>query len=66
MTEGTTMPAEREAIVRWLRDKSAEFEAKANERLGRLSAHYLPLAEHYRMAANSIERGEHLKESTHE
>ena len=51
MTEGTTMHAEREAIVRWL-------ERWIDETLGAdVNPQYV---------IDAITRGDHLKESTHE
>lgn len=52
---------EREAIVAWLRKEAAGFHEKSRAYLGRNFAHYAPLAKNYRIAADAIERGQHLE-----
>ena len=70
MTEGTTMTAEREAIVRWLRADVANMrELAKNFLLGGAveeCAAVTRAANQKASIATAIENGDHLKESTHE
>lgn len=62
MTEGTTMTAEREAIVRWLRSDGPDRDNGGPCRHVEHAQGYCTCNE----LADAIERGDHLKESTHE
>lgn len=64
MTEGTTMTAEREAIVQYLRECQAIHESRLESGKHKTASKHH--ADACKYAAIAIERGDHLKESTHE